>query len=71
MWADDGHAQPASGESFYVAVQVAVSPNHSRLLVAIIGQMLVGEKGKIEVDLIHPGLWQVCFYLRFFLVLFT
>lgn len=23
MWAEDGHAQSASGESFYVAVQVA------------------------------------------------
>jgi len=39
-----GHAQSASGESFYVAVQVAVSPNRPRLLVASTGQMLVGER---------------------------
>ena len=42
---------------FYVAVQVAVSPNRPRLLVASAGQMLVGERrGKNEVDLIRPRL---------------
>lgn len=67
MWGEDGHAQPASGESFYVAVQVAVGPNRPRLLVASAGQMLVGaRRGKNEVDLIHPGLWQVCFYVFVF-----
>lgn len=67
MWAEDGDAQSASGESFYVAVQVAVSPNRLRLLVASTGQTLVGERrGKNELDLIHPGLWQVCFYVFVF-----
>ena len=42
---------------FYVAVQVAVSPNRPRLLAASAGQMLVGERrGKNEVDLIRPRL---------------
>lgn len=42
-------AQSASGESFYVAVQVAVGPNRPHLLVASVGQMLVGERrGKMR-----------------------
>lgn len=69
MWAVDGHAQSASGESFYVAVQVAVGPNRPlspRGRAAQVNRWLGQRRGKNEVDLIHRGLWQVCFYVFVF-----
>lgn len=64
MWAEDDHAQPASGESFLCG---SSGCSRSKPPASSRGQHRSNagwrEKGKIELDLIRPALWQVCFYV--------
>lgn len=72
MWAEDGHAQSASGESFYVAVQVAVAQTARVFLWPVrVQKMELLEKWKKHSKHNSSWLWQVCSIysvFRFFLV---
>lgn len=61
MWAEDSHAQSASGESFYVAVQVAVAQTARVFLwPARVQKMELLEKWKKHSKHNSSWLWQVC-----------
>lgn len=66
MWAEVGHAQSASGESFYVAVQVAVAQTARVFLWPVRVQKTEPlEKWKKCCKHNSSWLWQVCSYVFF------